>query len=250
MKKSNTLRWYLALGISLVVLSILLYLLHYAIFRDVHHIFIYLLGDIAFIPIEVLAVTIIIHQLLDMREKRIMQEKMNMLVGVFFSEMGTHLLALLSSGDGNVETLRKTFGKSSEWTDETSEQVMRQLGHYTPSLALQRDHMEKLKAFLLEKRAFVVRLLENPQLIEREEFAELLRALLHLTEEYAARHAMDELPETDIKHLSGDAERVYRHLIREWISYMRYLRVQYPYLFSLAMRTNPFNISASPIIYE
>ena len=249
MKKNNTFRWYLTLSISLVILSILLYLLHYAIFRDVRHIFIYLLGDIAFIPIQVLVVTIIIHQLLDIRAKKIMQEKMNMLVGVFFSEMGTHLLSLLSSADKNVNTLRETFGKNSDWTDETSKQVMHQLDHYTPSLDIQRDHMEKLKAFLLEKRAFVVRLLENPQLIERDEFAELLRALLHLTEEYAARHAMDTLPETDRKHLSGDAERVYRHLIREWVSYMHYLKVKYPYLFSLAMRTNPFDIGASPIIY-
>ena len=57
-------RWQLYLGLSLVVLSILLYLGHYALFRDAHHIFIYLVGDVAFVPIEVLMVTLIIHRLL------------------------------------------------------------------------------------------------------------------------------------------------------------------------------------------
>jgi len=66
----ETLRLAGFLGLSLVVLSILFYLLHYAIFRDPHHIFIYLIGDIAFVFIEVLLVTLIIHQLLSDREKK------------------------------------------------------------------------------------------------------------------------------------------------------------------------------------
>ena len=65
------LNWQVFLGISLVALSAVFYLVHYAIFRDSHHIFIYLLGDIAFVPIEVLLVTLIIHRLLSAREKRL-----------------------------------------------------------------------------------------------------------------------------------------------------------------------------------
>jgi len=51
--------WQVFLGLFLVVLSIIFYLIHYAIFRDSHHIFIYLIGDIAFVFIEVLMVTLI-----------------------------------------------------------------------------------------------------------------------------------------------------------------------------------------------
>ncbi len=63
-------RWHIILGISLVSLSVLFYSAHFLIFGDPHHIFIYLLGDIAFVPIEVLIVTMIIHKLLEEREKR------------------------------------------------------------------------------------------------------------------------------------------------------------------------------------
>ena len=81
------LNWQILLGISLIVLSAVLYLFHYAIFRDSHHIFIYLLSDIAFVPIEVLLVTLIIHRLLNAREKRAMMKKMNMVVGVFLARL-------------------------------------------------------------------------------------------------------------------------------------------------------------------
>ena len=62
--------WQVQLGIGLILLSLSSYIIHYLIFRDPHHIFIYLLGDIAFAFFEVLLVTLIIHRLLEEREKK------------------------------------------------------------------------------------------------------------------------------------------------------------------------------------
>jgi hypothetical protein len=42
--------------------------------------------------------------------------------------------------------------------------------------------------------------------------------------------------------------RVYRLLITEWLTYMQYLKKHYPYLFSLAMRKNPFDRNASVVV--
>ena len=110
------LNWQVLLGLSLVALSAFFYLLHYAIFRDVHHIFIYMVGDIAFVPIEVLMVTLIIHRVLSEREKRLMLKKMNMVIGAFFSEVGTELLKLLYDFDTRADTLRKYLIIDREWT--------------------------------------------------------------------------------------------------------------------------------------
>ena len=41
-------RWQIILGLSLIVLSAFFYLIHYVIFKDTHHIFIFMIGDIAF----------------------------------------------------------------------------------------------------------------------------------------------------------------------------------------------------------
>ena len=61
-------RWEIVLGGALIIASILLYAWHFLIFHDAHHIFIYLIGDVAFLPLEVLIVTLIIHRLLSHRE--------------------------------------------------------------------------------------------------------------------------------------------------------------------------------------
>lgn len=96
MKRVN---WQILLGTFLLVLSGIFYLLHYLIFRDSHHIFIFLVGDVAFVFVEVLLVTVIIHRVLDEREKQARLEKMNMVIGAFFSEVGTSLLGVLSEMD-------------------------------------------------------------------------------------------------------------------------------------------------------
>ena len=55
---------------------------------------------------------------------------------------------------------------------------------------------------------------------------------------------MTKLPESDYEHLKLDTERVYNLLIYEWLQYMEHLMNNYPYLFSLALRTNPFDPDA------
>jgi hypothetical protein len=37
-------------------------------------------------------------------------------------------------------------------------------------------------------------------------------------------------------------------LVQQWLEYVKYLKDNYPYLFSLAMRTNPFDQTASPFV--
>jgi hypothetical protein len=59
---------------------------------------------------------------------------------------------------------------------------------------------------------------------------------------------VSELPASDYGHLSGDIKRVYGLLIAEWLAYMKHLKDKYPYLFSLAVRTNPFDAAASVIV--
>ena len=100
----------------------------------------------------------------------------------------------------------------------------------------------------MKKRDFLLRLLENPTLLEHEAFTDLLRAVFHLTEELQSRQSGIELPPNDYMHLAGDIKRVYSLLVQQWLDYMKYLKVNYPYLFSLAMRTNPFDQEASPVV--
>lgn len=121
---------------------------------------------------------------------------------------------------------------------------------YDYEIGVGRADWEGLKKFLLNKRDFLLRLLENPNLLEHESFTELLRAVFHLTEELGARRSLEMLPDTDYRHLAGDSKRVYKQIVGQWIDYMKHIEGNYPYLFSLVLRMNPFDQSASPVVRE
>jgi len=245
MKANNTLKQRVLLGVLLVALSVLCYGLHFLIFHDAHHIFIYLVGDIAFVFIEVLMVTLIIHQVLSDREKRTMRKKLNMVIGAFFSEVGTALLEYLRGFDTNAKAISKRLLVDAQWSPEHFDQVERVLVGHDYKIDSRTGDLAGLRVFIVERRQFLLRLLENPHLLEHEEFTELLWAVFHLAEELSHRSGVDGLPETDYRHLSGDIKRAYALLVREWLAHMEHLKTDYPYLFSLAVRTNPFDPSAS-----
>ncbi|MBK5092470.1 MAG: hypothetical protein JJE48_03020 [Actinobacteria bacterium] len=241
MKRRN---WYLLLGVAFVVLSATLYLIHYAVFRDPHHIFIYMLGDIAFLPLEVLFVTLIVAGLLDERDKRVTLEKMNMVIGAFFSEVGTGLLRSICTVARGSEERKELFSISGKWTDSDYKRMSEALGAQEFSVESRQLDLERVRSLLVAKRDFMVRLLENPLLLERETFTDLLWAVFHLAEELDSRADLSGLSDADYAHLSGDLGRAYNLIVREWLLYMRHLEKSYPYLFSLAVRLNPFNPDA------
>ena len=237
--------WQFFLGLILIALSALVYLVHYFIFRDAHHIFIYLIGDIAFVFFEVLLVTLVLHQLLHYREKKSMLNKLNMVIGAFFSEVGTELLKTFSIFDKEVLKITKKLIIKNDWSEKEFSKICKSVRKHNYNIDSKRGNLENVKNLLKEKRQFLLNLLENPNLLEQESFTNLLWAVFHLTEELIHRRSLTDLPDTDYQHLSGDIKRVYHLLIAEWLDYMRHLKNNYPYLFSLALRTNPFDANAS-----
>jgi hypothetical protein len=242
--KNGKQRQRILFGIFLILLSIFFYLVHFVVFRDAHHIFIYLIGDIAFVFVEVLLVTLIIHQLLSEREKRTMFKKLNMVIGAFFSETGTPLLKHFIAFDLDSDTLSENLLVDMDWSPDQFSKIQTILESRNYKIDSKAGDLKELQAFLVEKRSFLLGLLENSNLLEHEHFTELLWAVFHLSEELSLRKDVDQLPKPDYAHLTGDIKRAYRLLVREWLSYMEHLKRDYPYLFSLAARTNPFNPDA------
>ncbi len=91
-------------------------------------------------------------------------------------------------------------------------------------------------------------MLENPNLMEHESFTDLMWAVVHLTDELEARKSLTGLPPSDLEHLAIDIQRVYGRLSGQWLSYLEHLKANYPYLFSLVLRTHPFQPHPSPIV--
>jgi hypothetical protein len=246
MRKRFSFITYLAIGF--VALSAILYFVHYLIFQDVRHIFIYMLGDLAFLPLEVLLVVVIIERLLARREMQAKLEKLNMVVGAFFSELGNYLLQdLLKHFDNRVE-ISSHLNITGRWTKQDFKKAADFAYHLKVDVDCRNIDLGRLKAFLAEKRTFLLTLLENPNLLEHDRFTALLWAVTHLDEELEARTSFTGLPETDLEHLAVDVQRMYDHLASEWLDYVQHLKSKYPFLFSLVLRTHPFQEQQSPIV--
>jgi hypothetical protein len=238
------------IAVALVIAALALHGIHYLIFRDLHHVAIYGFGDIAFIPVEILVISLVVDRLLEERKRQSIREKMNMVIGTFFSALGQPLLenmCVVLQDEGEV---RACLSIDPDWTAERIRQAKGTIPELKIKVRPAQEDMEALRELLTEHRDFMLRLLQNPILIEDEDFAALLWALSHLQEELAARGDLDQLPQSDINHLIGDIRRVYSHLLREWLQYMSHLSDNYPFLYSFQARTNPLRTDADVTVRE
>jgi len=204
------------LAVAFVALSAIAYFIHYIIFRDIHHIFIYMVGDLAFLPLEVLLVVVIIERLLARREMQAKLEKLNMVVGAFFSELGNHLLQDLIKHFDNRLEISRHLNVTENWTKKDFQKAVDFAHHLKVEVDCRNIDLGRLKAFLEQKQEFLLTLLENPSLLEHDRFTDLLWAVTHLAS--------------------------------EWLDYVQHLKSKYPFLFSLVLRTHPFQEQQSPLI--
>jgi len=243
MKRS---RWTISVVLSLLAIALVFYLINYLIFRDVPFILRLLTLQLGFTPISVILITLVLNQLLIRREKRTRLEKLNMVIGAFFSEVGTNLLKSFSDFNPERESVSKELIITANWSNNQFANASEHFRNYNYKIEIQVERLEELKDLLTEKRGFMLRLLENPNLLEHESFTDLLWAITHIAEELAHRTSLRNLPNSDYAHLANDIKRGYGLLVSQWIVYMQHLKNRYPYLFSLAVRTNPLDPNASP----
>jgi hypothetical protein len=171
-----------------------------------------------------------------------------MVIGLFFDEVGTKLLADLARADLERENTKERFMISGKWTEKDFSLARKGLKGLDYSPDVQGTDLQGLRTFLGGHKDLLLRLLENPALLESESFADLLRAVFHFYSELVSRRDLTALPAGDLAHLGGDMKRAYALLVHHWLYYMEYLKDNYPFLFSLAVRTNPFDPEATPVV--
>lgn len=223
----------------LLVLSVVLYGIDYYLIGSFKELTIWFLGNLAFLPLYVLIVTLTLEQIIKERERQTVRRKLNMVIGVFFSEVGTRLFRELAACVEQTTELQRTLKVTPQWKDQEFTAAQEFLAAHAFVISADERALEQIKLFLVERRSFLVGLLENQNLLEHEAFTDLLWAVFHLVEELDSRQSLENLSQNDLEHLHGDIKRVFGHLSREWVQYMQHLKQDYPYLFSLAVRMNP-----------
>ncbi|MCK9580821.1 MAG: hypothetical protein M0Q92_10290 [Methanoregula sp.] len=244
------LNWEARLAIVLVAMSICIYSFKLIFLKNPSDTANYIFNALGFLPVNVLLVTIVLNKLLAIRAKRERMEKMNMVIGTFFSEVGHPLIQEIAKRDPDINRLKDSLIVGNDWDAGAFAKVRKKIAGYDYRVGTSATDMVRFHELLSSRRDFMLRLLENPVLLEHESFTDLLRAVFHLTEELNRREDFSCLPDSDCAHISVDISRVYERLIVQWLDYMEYLKNNYPYLCSLEMRTNPFDVHASPVVLK
>jgi hypothetical protein len=144
-------RWKLIAGIGLVNLSLAFLTAHYLVFIGCASPVYFFMGDLAFIPIEVLIVTIIIDQMLVSRDRQQRMEKLNMVIGIFFSRVGTQLLDRFAKADPGEMPLWKRMAGGNDLTVEKFKAMHSGPGGWHAKVDPARVDMDALREFLLQK---------------------------------------------------------------------------------------------------
>ncbi|WP_405266985.1 hypothetical protein, partial [Methanobrevibacter sp.] len=172
-----------------------------------------------------------------------------------FSEVGNELISQLSAANkykANTENLKSI----KDWDQKDFDNKLAELKDTSVDFRAdippeeREEFLENLRTLLVDKREFIINLINNPNLLEKEEFTGLINAILHLDEELEHRKDLALVNETDFGHLNGDMQRVYDKLIHEWVYYLKYLHKNYPYMIALVIRTNPFDKDADVYVKE
>lgn len=240
--------WKINVALILIGSTVLLGLIHIVVFKDLRTLLFYLLLDVVFVPVQVLLVTIVIEKLLSARERQEKLRKLNIVISAFMGEVGSGLLRRVDSFCGEAPDLAASLAVNEGWSHNEYQGAQLFAESYQISLSPSPEQLVELRTYLIGKRPFVLSLLQNPHLLEHENFTDLLWAVCHLTEELEARADFSQLPKNDLRHLDGDIRRANSRLIREWLRYMQHLQRDYPYIFSLSVRTNPFRPDADAIV--
>ncbi|WP_292785565.1 hypothetical protein [Methanobrevibacter sp.] len=191
----------------------------------------------------------ILDEIIERKEKEAMLEKLDMLMSTFFSEVGNELISQLSSVNkykANTENLKSI----KDWDEKDFDNKLLELKNssidFTADITTdeREEFLENLKTLLVDKREFIINLINNPNILEKEEFTGLINAILHLDEELEHRADLALVNDADFGHLNGDMQRVYDKLVYEWVYYLKYLYKNYPYMIALIIRTNPFDDTA------
>lgn len=234
----------LLIGLGLILLSIALHYVHVLIFKDAHHTMIFLVADIAFVPLEVFFVTMVLDKILEKREKAHMVEKINMLIRLFYTKLGQELLNMFVETDNSVEEVRNRCQVNLETYEMDFRSAKEAIMDHKHRVDIKAIDLGHLKTMLDEQESLLVNMISSPVLIEYDSFSDLLLSLFHLREELNMKKIsvdQSKMKPHQLDHIRVDINRAYRHLALEWVDYMMYLKDHYPFLYVTAIMKNPYD---------
>lgn len=224
----------------LLCASALLYAIHYLIFRDLHHLAIFGLHELAFVPLEVILVTLGLDQLVEKTHREEARSKVSIIETLYFNESGGTMLRYLTSFDPDAARLRELLQVTEDWHSSDFRQAIRQLKSYPFLLDLDRIDFFGLHYHLSQRHEYYRSMLENPALTQSEAFTEMIMKVYLLWEELDGRTNLYQLPEKDRSYLAELLHEIYRELTEYWLDNVYNHSIHNRFRLHRAVESNPF----------
>lgn len=224
----------------LLCVSALLYAIHYLIFRDLHHLAIFGLHELAFVPLEVILVTLGLDQLVEKTHREEARSKVSIIETLYFNESGSTMLRYLTSFDPDAARLRELLQVTQDWRSSDFRQAIRQLKSYPFLLDLDRIDFFGLHYHLSQRHEYYRSMLENPALTQSEAFTEMIMKIYLLWEELDGRTNLYQLPEKDRSYLAELLHEIYRELTEYWLDNVYNHSIHNRFRLHRAIESNPF----------
>lgn len=251
----NGCSWKFKFAIVMLIIAVIFFASRVIVSGDPEEVISYLWKQIGFIPINIIIVAFLIDSILSKKEHEAVLEKIDMIMGTFFTKFGNDLVYIISKNN-EYKKDAEDFESLKNWNDKDYGNKLKELKNSEVEFKVnlsgdeRAEFLNEIYGIIHKNQDFIINLIDNPNLLEKDEFSGLLLALLHLDEELSRREDLSNICDSDFNHLIGDIGRVYNHLVYEWVYYLRYLNKFYPYMISLAIRTNPFDCKADIHVLE
>lgn len=237
------------LFITLTGSSVVIYLIQYAIFKNPANTVFYFFQDMAFVPIQVLLVTLLINKFLSISEKQRKTKKINVMISTFFVETGVEIMIALARFDENHRKECQLL-KLEEVIHNNGKGAKKIVAEFEYRFHVEPEKLGELAGIMDKNRGFFLSLLENPNLLEHEAFTDMLWAVFHVADELKTRGELSKISKLDADHIAVDLNRAYKAMVVEWIGYINYLKVDYPFLYTIAIRKNPFRLEKEGLQHD
>jgi hypothetical protein len=172
-----------------------------------------------------------IEHIVSERERKDRLRNLNMIIGVFFSEVGMHLIKKLSAYDPDIDKVRSALVISNSLAETDFVKAHETLRKQAPRLESQSVPLAELQEFLSHDKRFMLTPLENHRCSNTIRSRTSSMRFFYLSEELHARDILTGLPMLDYNYLSEDINRVNGLIITEWLTYMPHRKTHYPYFF-------------------
>ncbi|ODU54375.1 MAG: hypothetical protein ABT01_08670 [Clostridium sp. SCN 57-10] len=209
---------------AMLLATAAMYGLHYLIFRDAHHIGIFFVSDIAFLPLEVVLVSLVLERMVERTHENDNQGKICILQSIFFRDCGADMIRYFLTCDNYRKRLIPAMSVREEWQAPEYESARKFLRSYSFALDAEKLDFFAVHYHLNKHHAFFLQLLESPSLTDRDEFTDLLLTLYHFWEELSEQYDLRTLPPEKIALFSEYAQDSYRLLSSEWLDNMQKIK--------------------------